>query len=110
MMSKRKSVDTTETESKVIKRDIYVVKEKRNPIVEDFLPDYNLKYNVDTDEEANTMVESMLQFIRANEELVLDEYNSSNLDAVMEGFARGVAMCSLFIHSLYIDGDVDGEG
>lgn len=101
-----KSIDTTEKKEY---KPLEIITEKRNPTVEDFLPEYNLKYNYDTGEEAKEMAESLITFIKANKDLVLSEYNSSNLEAVQEGFSRGVAIAALFLHSLYLVGDVSGK-
>lgn len=103
---KRKSIEIeTEQETKESK-DLYIVLEKKPVTVHDFLPEYNLKYEgVESDEEAEAMINSLTTFIQSNEEVVLQEYNSSNIEAVQEGFKRAVAIAELFIRSLYVGGE-----
>ena len=99
---KRKSIDTGTTESE----ELYIVMEKKPPTVHDFLPDYNLTYEkVEKNIEAEAMIESLTTFIESNEEIVLQEYNASNTEAVKEGFQRAIAVAELFIRSLYVGGD-----
>lgn len=49
------------------------------------------------------MANSLIQFIKDNKELTLNEYNSKNIEAVQEGFSRAVSICELFFRSIYIN-------
>lgn len=102
---KRKSIDTNKIDTGIKKEEhIYIITERKPYTVEDYLPSYNFAYEgIELSEEANDMAKSLITFIKANEELVLQEYNNSNQEAVIEGFQRAVAVAELFIKSLYLE-------
>ena len=99
---KRKSVDIdkiekVQTDIKV-EKELYIVTERKPQTVDDYIPIYNFKYEgVDVPEEAEQMANSLITFIKANSQLVLQEYNSNNIEAVQEGFQRAIAISELFI-------------
>lgn len=102
---KRKSVDIDKIKTDIKQeKELYIITEKKPPTVEDYLPDYKLTYEgVDIGDEAEQMAESLNVFIKSNAEIVLQEYNSHNTEAVQEGFKRAVAICELFLRSLYLE-------
>lgn len=99
----RKSMDlkdeTTET------KELYIIKEKRETRVEDFIPDYSYSYEgVGKNEEAQMMIDSLEEFIKANEDVVLAKYTAGDIEAVQEGFKRAIAITGLYFKSMYLDG------
>lgn len=108
---RRKSIDLETVKSgKKKERELNIISVSREPIVEDFLPDYKLEYE---GEEENTELKALIktynEFLKANSELVLNEYNSSNIKAIQEGFSRATAIAELFFKSMYIEEDGTDE-
>lgn len=104
----RKSIDTDKIKTGITKeQELYIITKPKPLTVEDYLPKYTLDYEgINTPIEAEDMARSLIDFIKANKQLVLDNYNASNTDAVQEGFQRAIAISELFIKSLYLDGDL----
>lgn len=91
--------------NKVKEREIFIVEEKRPPRVEDFLPNFKYKYEgIEEAEESKDIVQALNNFIKENEEVVLREYTSKDIEAVQEGFKRAIAISELFIKSMYLEG------
>lgn len=105
---KRKSVDLNTIDNNKETKELYIVMEKKPYTVEDFLPDYAFKYDrIRDNTEAESIIRSLTEFIKSNDELVLENYNSENTEAVQEGFKRATAIAELFIRSMYIGDDME---
>lgn len=116
----RKSIPRGDNDkyNRVQSKELFIIKEKKPFKVEDFLPDYSFSYeHLETDDEALAMSKSLNEFIKANEEITLDGYSSKDMNAVIEGYNRAIAVTELFFKSLYLDlnyndskGDSDEKG
>ena len=99
----KKSVELKDEEENIVK-ELFIISETKEPIVEDFLPEYRLKYEgIKLNDEAEAMAKSLIDFMKEHEDLVLNEYNSKSIEAVQEGYSRATAICELFIRTMYLD-------
>ena len=106
-MTGRKSLSPKEIKQKTknkITKDLYIISQPKDPRVEDFLPSYNFTYEgVDVSDESEEIIESLRDFMKENQSLVIDKYNSKSMEALQEGFSRATAICELFIRSMYLE-------
>lgn len=80
------------------------VKLVQNPIsVIQLFPDYKFELqNAEISVEATQMGEDLLEFIKTNSDIAIDE-TSSDKDAYIKGFQRAIAIVRLWIDSMYMN-------
>lgn len=84
--------------------NLYIIKNKKPYTVLDYLPNYSYDYDhTDINQESNTMIDSLHEFIKNNSELAISQYSCKDQDAIIEGFARAIAIVELYIKTMYIE-------
>lgn len=95
----RKSVDTSKNQ----KAPLEIIRKEKVDSIDEYLPSYTFSYDGVESLEADALIVSLDNFIRANQDLVKGDYQSKSDLARKEGFARAIAIVELFFKSLYID-------
>lgn len=105
---KHKDVSDLSQDNKI--RDIkptdglFIVKNKKPYTVDDYLPKYSYDYDhTAIDEESKAMIQSLQDFIKDNAELAINDYHSASEEAIIEGFARAIAIVELYIKTMYLE-------
>lgn len=84
--------------------NLYIIKTKKPYTVKDYFPNYSYEYeHKDIEQESSAMIEDFHNFIENNSDLAISQYSSKDEEAIIEGFARAIALVELYIKTMYIE-------
>lgn len=94
-----KIMDTKKSEN-----NLYIIKTKKPYTVKDYFPNYSYDYeHKDIEQESKAMINNLHDFIEDNSELAISQYSSKDEEAIIEGFARAIALVELYIKTIYLE-------